>query len=102
MMPDTPEMEAFHAATERLRNAPNAPLAPFLADAVSALGDWLIAMTIHDVNNARVAWEPQREINGIFDARFDEIIKRLEAIEHRLTMPSDTIPQAPPEPAEGS
>lgn len=73
----TQQMEAFRAATERLRNAPDAPLAPYLADAVNALGDWLIALTIHDVNNARMAWEPQRDINSIFD-------KRIEALEQML------------------
>lgn len=96
------QVDAFHAATERLRQAPNAPIAPMIADAIGALGDWLIAITMHDLANARMAWEPQREINAIFDARLDEIVRRLDAIEQRLTTPPDTTPQAPPEPAAPS
>lgn len=98
----TQQIAAFHAATERLRQAPNAPIAPMIADAMSALGDWLIAITMHDVANARMAWEPQIEINRIFDSRLDEIVRRLEAIEQRLATPPHTTPQAPSASAEVS
>lgn len=88
---------AFTQATERLRQAPN-PIAPLLADAVGALGDWLIAITTHDVNNARMAWEPQQEVNDHLErtdrrlaveiaALRKDVSARLEAIERRLSAP---------------